>query len=183
MPHLVDIYLKSSRPHNNLVHTMAICLLYHLVTTYPSQLSYRQFYSTFPPNLLPQDNDIHMWIRSLSAALRTSNYTKVERLTTPSKTSQLFENSDARSDLARKAFFLLINKLRENARSTAWRIIRSAYREVACQAESEETRTWLSRSLHLQAADLDRWLDEQSALGHVRPKEDVPGRWLLTRVR
>lgn len=178
MTHLVD--LSSKVDSDEVFPALLLCLLHHIVTDYPSQLSYRRFYDTLPLSVASQHEKSIDWVKSLSASLRCYNYTKIEQLSRPTNVAQLFQSAP---ELARKALHITINKLRENVRNTAWRVIRSAYREIACQPDCQETRVWLQRSLLLDENRLDKWLDEQSALGHVRPKENIPGRWILSRVR
>lgn len=96
----------------------------------------------------------------------------------------------ASPSLAQRALFTLVESVRAKARISAWNVIRSAYREISCNAESEDTHAWLMRSLCLQSVIYDghsvepeQWLEQQSAIGHVRRKEGFEGRWVLSRVR
>lgn len=94
------------------------------------------------------------------------------------------------SNLAKKALFSLVDALRGKAREATWSVIRSAYRELSCHAEAEGTRDWLMRSLALYSVfpdasgvSVDEWLEKQTRLGRVRPKEGAEGRWIICKIR
>jgi hypothetical protein len=85
---------------------------------------------------------------------------------------------------------MTLDALRKKARASFWGVIRGAYREVSCNPNFEDTRSWLSRSLCLESIlseDLtlepEAWLDEESTVGHTRRKEGVEGKWIICKVR
>lgn len=93
--------------------------------------------------------------------------------------------------LAQTSILVVLDNLRSKARDTAWTVIRSAYREFSCDAKSEDTKIWLSRSLSLQPLlntddrtwSPEGWLEEQAIHGGTRKKEGVEGRWIVCKVR
>ncbi|KAJ7600914.1 hypothetical protein C8J56DRAFT_1038529 [Mycena floridula] len=184
-PHLItSLYVKCPQSCDKAPQTVLLCLLHQLVAGFPSQVPFKQFKDTVPPNLFSLDKEAHIWIKSVAASLRQSHYTKFERLTRQPSVSSLFETDNA---FANKAFCSIIDTLRARVRQKTWSILRFAYREVSCQAETS-TRTWLIQSLSLESLagkdlDLDDWLKQESAVGHVRAKEEIPGRWILCKDR
>ena len=83
-----------------------------------------------------------------------------------------------------------VDSLRAKVRETAWTVMRSAYRELACHVGSMDTRNWLERSLCLKSTisesftiPLEQFLDQQSSLGTIRAKEGVEGRWIVCKIR
>ena len=120
---------------------------------------------------------------SFSSFLEDTNSTPLNaQLATLSLTTQ------PRHDLLNKAFYAVVDTLRAKARESTWTVIRSAYREISCHADSP-TRDWLAKSLALQpvlpdsdSATLDQWLQGKSSLNQVRQKEGVEGRWIICKV-
>ncbi|KAF9013197.1 hypothetical protein BDQ17DRAFT_1419368 [Cyathus striatus] len=203
VPHLVpDLYNQVQTPHENLQYSIIVSLLHHLVSVYPSQGSYEQHLDSIPLSLLPKDSEIRKWISSVAANLRTRGYIRCEQLLRRSTVTRLFNSendADVRSSplvissssariFARRAIFTLLDALRVRARETSWAVIRSAYRE--CDANTEETKNWLSRSLYLKSVvhekssmTPDQWLEDGISLGYVRKKEGAEGRWIICKVR
>ncbi|KAF8645222.1 hypothetical protein AX16_008049 [Volvariella volvacea WC 439] len=196
--HLIpDLYLSYSGPHPNIEAAILVALLHHLIAAYPSQGVYNQHLDAISSSLFPRDCTSRKWIVSLAICLRTKNYCKVEHLTKGETVLSLLHPLERMgtevtfpASLSSHAVRCLVDRLREKARQNAWAIIRSAYRELSCNDESADTRTWLTRSLYLDsvASDqsstaLDQWLDQHSELGHVRKKEGVEGRWVICKVR
>ncbi|KAJ3828173.1 hypothetical protein EV361DRAFT_384627 [Lentinula raphanica] len=183
---------------------LVIALINQLILGHPSQTSYRKSIHSIPPSLLQSIPGVHRWITNLSSSLYSNNFCQIEKLTRRSSLDLLFDELlpellsvkfndlsislhpiDSNSDLARKAFYHAVDILRIKARDSAWRIIRTSYRELACNTESE-TRNWLTRSLSLDvrtedSCTLDTWLEEKRVAGHIRPKEGVDGRWIVCR--
>lgn len=197
VPYLVpNLYLNTSKPHHNCILVILISLLYHMVSEYPSQRTFRQTLALVPPILFPS-GQARMWITSLASSLRCRNYFQIERLAhaswLPSLSDDLDTSLDSLSlspqssrDLAHRAFRTLVDSLVIKSRATTWAIIRASYRELSCHAGSE-TRHWLSRSLVLDShlgdrLDIDRWLEQESISGHIRPKEASDGRWTVCKV-
>lgn len=217
IPHLLpEMYSSIPPPHRNCPTAILVSLVHHLVAGYPSQLSFRQHLGAIPSPLLhaPRNKEAVTWLRSLSRALRTRNYIHFEKLTCRSAICQLFEDSDSGTNtdklstalgslsispednihsLPRRALEVLVVKLQERARATAWDVIRAAYRELSCTntPEGDETRDWLARSLclrplvsHAIELDVEIWFEQQSELGSVRRKDsDVNGKWIVCKVR
>ncbi|KAF5382473.1 hypothetical protein D9615_003027 [Tricholomella constricta] len=203
IPHLVpSLYVSSPAPHDNLLASVVISLLHHLVVAYPSQSSFRQHFASIPSGLIPRNSAASKWIVSLAKSLRTQNYAAFELSTRPSSISRLFEgfndlssalksmsiSSGEGGSLSRQALSGLVHSLRSKARETTWEIIRSAYREVSCT--NEETQTWLGSSLCLQSVvpygrgiGAEDWLEQQSMHGHTRHKDGVVGRWIIYKAR
>ncbi|KAJ7069515.1 hypothetical protein C8F01DRAFT_1113014 [Mycena amicta] len=175
--------------------TLALtCLLQHLLASYPSQTSFHTSLASLPIVCFPLDSPERRWVVELARCLRAGNYVQVERLTRTGAPSTGDNNK-----LARKAIHHLVDSLRAKTRETAWRVIRTAYREVTLSLAGEiDTRTWLLRSLLLTEesdgddpdiddalerlhfdSQLDRWLEEQCAKGCVVKKEGI--KWTLCR--
>ncbi|KAK0504144.1 hypothetical protein EDD18DRAFT_1132223 [Armillaria luteobubalina] len=173
--------------------TILICLLYHLVAEYPSQLTYRDFLDYLPSVFRFKDTPAYAWIKNLSRSIRTRNYVHFELLTRQSALVDIVggrcPDSISIQHVPTLAFYSLVGRLHSRNRSTTWTVLRSAYRELSCHSESE-TRAWLTRTLVLHpaaspkaVADLDGWLESESLLGHVRRKDGVDGRWIVCKVR
>ncbi|PBK97527.1 hypothetical protein ARMGADRAFT_641750 [Armillaria gallica] len=173
--------------------TILVCLLYHLVAEYPSQLTYRNFLDSLPSVFRFKDTSAYAWIKNLSRSIRTRNYVHFELLTRQSALVDIVgdrcPDSTSIQHVATLAFYSLVDSLHSRNRSTTWTVLRSAYRELSCHSGSE-TRAWLTRTLVLHpvaspkaVADLDGWLESESLLGHVRRKDGVDGRWIVCKVR
>jgi hypothetical protein len=211
LSHLIpDLYSALSTPLRDL--TTLISLIHHLVAAYPSQIPFRQHLHSLPSSMLPPDSSA--WIRSLASSLRLLNYSKFEELTRPPSLSPLLraaheqnpsalsaaaststsENHDSHSanvNLANRALQTLVASLRSKAREKTWHVIRSAYRELGCDPESEATRNWLARSLALSSTiptgkyiSVDEWLENKRRDGQVRKKDGgSEGKWIICKVR
>ncbi|KAJ3986838.1 hypothetical protein F5890DRAFT_1551900 [Lentinula detonsa] len=186
------------------LYAIIIALLNQLVLSYPSQTSYRKSIQSIPSSLLQPSSKSHRWITNLSLSLWSNNFCRFDKLTRqpfldsvfsellPDLLSAEFTSLSISSrpikadrDLVRNAFHHAVDRLRVRVRNSAWTIIRSSYRELSCNAESE-TREWLIRSLALDASpqdscSLDTWLAEKRVAGHIRPKEGIDGRWIIHR--
>lgn len=173
--------------------TILVCLLYHLVAEYPSQLTYRNFLDSLSSGFRFKDTSAYAWIKNLSRSIRTRNYVHFESLTRQSALVDIVgdrcPDSASIQHVATLAFYSLVDSLHSRNRSMTWTVLRSAYRELSCHSESE-TRAWLTRTLVLHpvaspkaVADLDGWLESESLLGHVRRKNGVDGRWIVCKVR
>ncbi|PFH49947.1 hypothetical protein AMATHDRAFT_146437 [Amanita thiersii Skay4041] len=199
IPYLVpELYLSCPSPHPNVMPAILVSLAHHLLVSYPSQGPFQQQLDSIPTSVFPKTSVARLWIASLSASVRTRDYAKFEKLSRQTSILHalgLPENSlpqsgsGQKSDLGLLAICASIDALRHRTRETTWSVMRSAYRELACQSESQ-TRSWLERSLCLQSnlssqstMALDDWLQQQSELGTVRPKEGVEGRWIVCKIR
>jgi hypothetical protein len=192
-----------TEPHVNCVQTVLVCLLHQLVAGYPSQREYHSHLASVPKGFFPDDSAARVWITSLARCIRARNYAKINKLTQlfalpfdtdKSPVDQMAELSlspESGRDLPRKAFYHLLDALREKTRQMAWTVLRSAYRELSCEVDLRlDTRPWLERSLGLLSGipggriiDLDEWLEREKGLGHVRKKEDIDGRWIVCKPR
>jgi len=89
-------------------------------------------------------------------------------------------------DLSIRAFKLAIDSLLAKTRACAWRIVRSAYRELWLE-ESYNTRRWLCDSLAMDSTtsseSFAKWLAEAEKLNELRKKEGTQDRWIVMRVR
>ncbi|KAK0201937.1 hypothetical protein DFS33DRAFT_1489766 [Desarmillaria ectypa] len=195
IPHLfVDLLPANVSNEKEPFVTILVGLLYHLVAEYPSQITYRHFLDSLSSVFKFKDTSAYTWIKNLSQTIRTRNYVHFESLTRQSVLVGLVgdRSSDptAIQHVAHLAFYSLIDSLHSRNRSITWIVLRSAYRELSCHAESE-TRAWLTRTLVLHpvasrkaaVADLDDWLESESLLGNVRRKEGIDGRWIVCKVR
>ncbi|KAJ7079745.1 hypothetical protein B0H15DRAFT_857904 [Mycena belliarum] len=203
IPALVSyLQLSPMAPHPHRTQPILVCLLYHLVAGYPSQREFHAQFAALPKDFFPDDSPARVWMTSLAGCIRARNYTKLDRMTqlsalpvtedpvdTPVATLSLSPESDL--ELGRKAFFHLVDSLRNKTREMAWTVMRAAYRELSCQADPRiDTRSWLGRSLGLLSSipggtnvDLDRWLERESGFGHIRKKDGVDGRWIVCKPR
>ncbi|KAJ7758100.1 hypothetical protein DFH07DRAFT_818663 [Mycena maculata] len=198
------LHLPSTETSRNSVQTVLICLLHHLVATYPSQREFHLFLDSVPKAFLPDGSAAQAWIKSLTGCIRTGNYAKIHRLTQMSalpvddsgqsyveQMAAMSLSSEAGPELPRKALYHLVDALQSKTRDSAWTIMRVAYRELSCQVDPHlDTRNWLERSLGLMSEVpggrnvlLDEWLERESALGHIRKKDGVDGRWILCKPR
>ncbi|KAF7298754.1 hypothetical protein MIND_00822900 [Mycena indigotica] len=183
-----------------------ICLLQHLVTSYPSQTAFHTALQAVPLTCFPFDCPERRWVNQLARYLRAGNYTKADQLSGVSFLKLPMAMSDP---LAKKAVVHLVEALRVKARETAWRTIRTVYREISISASSQtdsssDTKAWLLHSLllrspkvdedvsgleeslqqlNLSSDALDRWLESEQSKGNVAKKEGVEGRWILVRPR
>ncbi|KAJ6611431.1 hypothetical protein B0H10DRAFT_1809488 [Mycena sp. CBHHK59/15] len=176
-------HLPSKEPNLNCIPAILICLLHHLVAAYPSQREFHSYLASVPTSFFPTDSAERTWISALSSSIRARNYAKIDKLTQLSA----LPAGGASRELARMAFYHVVDALRAKTREMAWTVMRAAYRELWCQSDSD-TQDWLVCSLGLRSGipgghdiDLDEWLERESGLGHVRKKEGVDGRWILCR--
>ncbi|KAJ7078670.1 hypothetical protein C8R44DRAFT_825213 [Mycena epipterygia] len=194
----------STEPHQNCVQTVLICLLHHLVAAYPSQREFHSYMSSVPKTIFSDSSAARTWITSLAGCIRARNYAKIDKITQLSalpvddlgksavdQTVALSLSLESNRELAQKAFYHLVDSLRNKTREMAWTVMRAAYRELSCQVDPQlDTRSWLARSLGLPsgipggyAIDLDQWLEQESGLGHVRKKDGTDGRWIVCKPR
>ena len=184
-------------------------LLHFLTVYYPSQSAYHQHLASIPEILLPRKSEEFMWLLSVTKSMRMRNYAKFSTLVQEISVSELLDtiqiNSSApqgsgsrsglvtspqTNNLARKAVYCLVDTLKEKFAETSWGVIRSAYRELSCDQNSRETKTWLKRALNLASigaenddSRLEVWLGDKASAGHVRRKEGSEGRWIICKAR
>jgi len=195
IPHLVpDLYLSCSEHSQYVISPILASSVHHLLAHYPSQGLFHQHLDSIPHQLFPKDSKARKWLTSLASCLRKRQYTVFEietrRLTILRVLCLQEEPGLSKQDLGSLAVLAAVDSLRAKARETAWTVMRSAYRELACHVGSMDTRNWLERSLCLKSTisdsftiPLDQFLDQQSSLGTVRAKEGVEGRWIVCKVR
>jgi hypothetical protein len=219
--------------------TMSVLLsmTYHIVASYPSQVSYRAYIQSLPKGHVSSslsatfgrprkerlvfkdpgsvNPDPILWIQQVASSLRRRNWARFGRLTTAAIVGDIIRvagsapldglasslrvmslegpvtsqrpisaaNSHSLSSniSAGDALRHLVTRLHKKVRDTAWSAMRVAYREWACDAESE-TRMWLQKSLGLpDDKALDNWLRETEKSGGVKPKAGSEGRWIVYR--
>lgn len=112
----------------------------------------------------------------------------------PGRSNKL--SASASVNLALEALCTLLNALRTKARESSWTILRSAYRELSCPKNTEdvlsEPHQWLLNTLALrpvapsdesrdEAALVDAWIEKRCAMGDLRPREGVDGRWIVCK--
>ncbi|KAF5389288.1 hypothetical protein D9757_003390 [Collybiopsis confluens] len=185
--------------HTQSANAVLVALVNQLVLGYPSQNACRRSVHAIPGNVLPRAS--RRWILDLLSSLWARNFSKFEKLTRQTTFIPLIESSSLTTglggmsisdssaiimpdhDLAEEALCHAIDALRLRVRNSAWKILCSSYRELACHSNSE-TRDWLVRSLVLAEdhSALEEWLEEKKKAGHVRPKEGVEGRWIVCKV-
>ncbi|KAL1760177.1 hypothetical protein FB107DRAFT_203350 [Schizophyllum commune] len=81
-----ELYGRTEGPHPNAALAFTIALLYHLATSFPSQVVFQQQLALFregSPSLLPPHSPEYTWIRSLAASLRQMNVARFSRLASP----------------------------------------------------------------------------------------------------
>jgi len=113
----------------------------------------------------------------MMSALQLSIHTDTSEASVP---TQLHDN------LSIRAFKLAIDSLLAKTRASAWRIVRSAYRELWLE-ESYNTRRWLCDSLAMDSLrsleSFEKWLAEAEKLNELRRKEGTKDRWIVMRVQ
>ena len=193
LSHLIpDLYSTSTS--QNIRITTLISLLHHLVAAYPSQSTFRQHLSLLPSSFIPPDSKAYKWVDGVTSSLRSLNYSKFEYLTRPSSFSDFLDlppepTTDSTRTLAHDALYYLVDALRSKSREKTWKVIRSAYRELA--PESTTTRGWLERSLVLHTVKpggqdivLDAWLAKKHEEGQLKRKEGASDcRWIVCKVK
>jgi hypothetical protein len=170
-----------------------IALLSTLVASYPSQTTHHKLLRSFSQHVLSPKSPNILWLKSITSALRSSNFYQLDRLTRPSNQSTFLDDTVIasvrgcpRSQLASLAEALLLSQLREKTRLRTWAVLRVAYPQFACP-EKSETRPWLVRSLRLSTgegdaeATLDMWLSSRAEVGEVKLVDRIKGRWMVVK--
>ena len=187
------MYLSCPPPHQNVMPTILVSLIHHLLATYPAQGPFHQHLDSIPHRVFPKSCEARKWVNTLATSLRSRHYVSLERETRQSTISRVLGQDGQQLDsdsLGALAVFTAVDNLRAKARETAWSVMRVAYRELSCHTESTSTRSWLEQSLLLQSAisesytiTLDNWLGQQNSIGAIRAKEGVEGRWIVCKTR
>lgn len=175
---------------------MFIYLLEVLQSEYPSQRTFLPaFRHACDHDKIPLT--VQLFLQRVSTALRRSDFLSISSIT--SKHSKLLANAlnaqyrpSNPSPLFTDALHILLNRIRSKAQDSAWRMLRSAYRE----ADLDTSGKWLQRWLQLPVSEsksgtddnqleLLRWFEERAGSGDaerlLRDGEPVKGRWSLRR--
>ena len=195
VPHLVpDLYLSCPVHGQYVTPAILVSSIHHLLAKYPSQGPFTQHMDSIPHQLFPKDSAARKWLTSLATCLRKRQYAVFDRETRRSTILHTLglqeEVPGLLEHLGLSAVLAAVDSLRAKARETAWTVMRSAYRELACHVDSTNTRSWLERSLCLGSTiseaftiPLEQFLDQQKSLGAVRAKEGIEGRWIVCKIR
>ena len=195
VPHLVpDLYRSCPVYSQYVTSAILVSSIYHLLANYPSQGPFTQHMDSIRHQLFLKDSAARKWLTSLATCLRKRQYAVFDRETRRSTILHalgLQEGDPGLSEhLGSLAVLAAVDSLRAKARETAWTVMRSAYRELACHVDSTNTRSWLERSLCLGSTiseaftiPLEQFLDQQNSLGAVRAKEGIEGRWIVCKIR
>jgi len=167
---LPDLYLSAEHSSKgSFPFTVLLASLHSLNIHYPSQRAFFELSKSLPASYtLRKDHEI--WLRELSGSLRRGEYAQFGRLTQPSSLTLLAawhasEIPDRTTpirrgpDLRLISLQTLVNSLRNHLRLSAWRVLRSAYREFALPLSN--TATWLSDVLLLE-----RETEKEDLRGH-----------------
>ncbi|OCH85961.1 hypothetical protein OBBRIDRAFT_890823 [Obba rivulosa] len=212
LSHLLPLYTRqsdpaasdaasASTPRQPGAAPVLLALLHALHTTYPSQRGFHEQVRALPPAFLPRSSDAHHWVHDLARCLRRCEYARLERLTELAAFAHFVGDRPgpggpgaAAPDLPLEALRTLVDAIRVQARMTAWRIVRSAYRELACPpaslAAGSETSMWLVRSLALRSWERGDLRDAERVEGSsVEGKEAemeerrLAEQWLVARCK
>jgi len=194
--YLTSPKLKSTNHSHHRHISLLISLINHLITQYPSQILYRQHYVSLPKDWISLAT--RKWLDSLTCSLRSGNYYKIGFLTNErymmsalqlsmhTDTSGTSVPTQLHDNLSIRAFKLVIDSLLTKTRASAWRIVRSAYRELWLE-ESYNTRRWLCDSLAMDSPrsseSFEKWLAGAENLNELRRKEGTQDKWIVMRVR
>jgi hypothetical protein len=194
---LPDLYLSakpSLKGEASSCLTVLLASLHSLECHYPSQRAFFDLSKSLPPPFVLRD-DHQVWLRGLSRSLRRSGYSQFQRLTQKASLVRLvaLERPNPTPqrvgpDLRLLSLQTLVAGLQDHLRLSAWRTIRSAYREFALPASN--TATWLSEVLLLESeigqqearkdSDLVQvWFTSREDLGEVVRKDGADGRWTV----
>jgi predicted transcriptional regulator len=163
-------------------------MLHDLASNYPSQ---KVFYGTRRTlsKSFRLETALDTWVHDLARTSHRTNFARFEQLSRLSLAQPLLppprptldpQRADMDPDLRLEALAALLSRLRERARTVAWRVFRGAYREFG-----PEVRPWLARQLlfvpdeQANQAALEAWLAASEARGEVQRKEGAGERWVV----
>ena len=89
-----------------------------------------------------------------------------------------FSPVDTIHTFARQAFVLAFSDLREALRQQAWRILRSAYRQITPSNDD-----WFRLSVGLDSETLSTWVMEHESLEEIVAKPGTTDVWLLRKTK
>ncbi|KAN0127420.1 hypothetical protein V8E53_014757 [Lactarius tabidus] len=194
---LPDLYLSIEHsPKESAPFTVLLASLHSLDIHYPSQQSFFELSKSLTASFTLR-RDHKVWLRELSSSLRRGGYAQAGRLTQLSSLTLLaaLPASEARDrtppilqgpDLRLLSLQMLVNSLRNHFRLSAWRMLRSSYREFALPLS--DTATWLSDVLllerdtekpeDLRGDHVQLWFASRESHGEVGRNGDN-GRWAV----
>jgi len=189
LSYLLPTYYTSQSLTDSRDSTILITLLLQLDSSYPSQRDYyghRQ--ELLASGCIAHDSPVVSWLASLSGAIRSCNYYKVEVLTRPKVYMSLLGSRPQKSneggvDLDSSSVRTIISSLHGRIRDRSWPILRVAYREMTCLPKVTDTSEWLKRSLILDSSKItvETWFKQQSEKGNVQAKVEVEGKWIIIK--
>jgi len=188
LSYLLPTYYTSQPSTRSPGSTILITLLSQLDFSYPSQRDYYSRRQAFlASGCVAHDSPTVSWLASLSGAIRSCNYYKVEILTRPKVYMPLLESrprgsSGGAVDLDASTVRAIISSLHNRLRDRSWPILRVAYREMTCLPKVTDTSEWLKRSLILNSnTTVEAWFKQQSEKGNVKAEEEAEGKWIIIK--
>ncbi|CAE6406836.1 unnamed protein product [Rhizoctonia solani] len=194
--YLLDVYTVNPETANTLkLNKAAVGLLqflHTLVDEFPSQkVSHRLIIGFDAQTCLPRSSAEWSVASDIASALRRNNWWALEKLTSSTVVDERLKNepwtkstsdsgeSNSESDiifseLPSRALSHLLEQLRAKVRSSAWPVLRSAYRQVVKEP-------WLERSLLLPNEGIAEFMRAAVENSEAVPKDAVTGVWILRR--
>ncbi|CAE6489722.1 unnamed protein product [Rhizoctonia solani] len=165
--------------------------LQSLVDEFPSQRISHRFILGSNEQCLPRSSTEWSFASDIAMALRRSNWWALEKLTNPKVIDERLKNepwsgptsgsgescSETESiflGLPSRALAHLLDRLRTKVRSSAWPVLRSAYREVA-------KAPWLEQSLLLPGEGIGEFMRNAVEKSEAVAKDAVTDAWILRR--
>jgi hypothetical protein len=189
LSYLLPTYYTSQPSTHSRDSTILITLLSQLESSYPSQRDYYNYRQAFlASGCITHDSPTVSWLASLSGAIRSCNYYKVESLTRPKVHIPLLgswprKSSGGAVDLDTQTVRVIISSLHNRLRDRSWSILRVGYREMTCLPKVTDTSEWLQRSLILDSSNttVEAWFEQQSEKGNVKAKGEAEGKWVIIK--
>ena len=189
LSYLLPTYYTSQSLTHARNSTVLIILLSRLDSSYSSQREYHGHRQEFlASGCIARDSPAISWLTSLTGAIRSCNYYRVEVLTRPKVYMPLLDPRPQKPregvvDLDSSSVRAIISSLHDRLRDRSWPILRVAYREMTCLPKVTDTSEWLRRSLILDPSKstVETWLKQQSEKGNVKAREEVEGKWIIIK--
>jgi hypothetical protein len=194
--YLLDVYTAKPETANTLkLNKAAIGLvqfLHTLLDEFPSQrVSHRLITGSDAYICLPSNSAERSLASDIASALRRNNWWALEKLTSSTIVDERLKNepwikssSDSGgpnsesdnvfSELPSRALAHLLEQLRAKVRSSAWPVLRSAYRQVVKEP-------WLERSLLLPNEGIREFMRAAVENSEAAPKDAATDVWILRR--
>ncbi|KAF8746955.1 hypothetical protein RHS02_00542, partial [Rhizoctonia solani] len=194
--YLLDVYTAKPETSETLkLNKTAVGLLqflHTLVDEFPSQkVSHRLILGSDPQICLPRNSAEWSLASDIASALRRNNWWALEKLTNPAVVDERLKNepwtkftsdsdgSNSESEvvfakLPSRALTHLLEQLRAKVRSSAWPVLRSAYRQVVKEP-------WLERSLLLPNEGVGEFMRAAVENSEAVLKDAATNIWLLRR--